>query len=402
MDRLNRILVVDDDETLREGIVESFKEENVEVIFCLTKDEAITKIDSRQYFDLIILDWFLENPEESILSQRVLSHLYDRHFIPVFIWSEYIDDFNSVRDSGKIKYPANLIVGISKDEITVTGLKDRIRQLLEQSLTAQVSRVYRESITHNLEKTFFELAEIPDEDLASILKILIGSEENIDWSNDFILNLIHRRLLADIGFIEKLKTLVMAATNITGTEELAKRRKIVNKVLYFQGTPNIIRCGDIVGLKAGDNVLKYGIIVTPDCDIEQKKTRYLEIIELKKINDAELSLTTDQKKVIMQYNPREPFYYFPSVLIDGDLDNDFVAILKAKIIVEALYEGNETKYPGVPQKLNYSGRYLFKDKEVQLTHICSKSNPYKSDFFQKLYANNSRVGTPDIKYLLEP
>lgn len=401
MDRLNRILVVDDDETLKGDIVESFKEENVDVIFCPTKDEAVNKIDSRQYFDLIILDWFLEDPEDSMLSQLVLSHLYNRRFVPVFIWSKHIDDFTNVRDAGSIKYPGKLIEGISKDEVTVGQLKGRIRQLLENSLTAQVSRVYRESIADNIEKTFFDLAEIPDEDLASILKILVGGEENIDWSNDFILNLIHRRLLADAGFTKKLRTLVLAAANNTGAEELAKRRKIVNKVLYFHGTPSIIRCGDLIEIKAGDNTLKYGIIVTPDCDIEQKRTRYLEVIELKRIDDAELRLTPGQKESITKYN-NDSFYYFPSISMNGDLDNDFVAILKAKFIIEALYEANEEKYPGVPQKLNYSGRYQFKGKEVQLIHICSKSNPYKSDFLQKLYANNSRVGTPDIKDLLKP
>jgi hypothetical protein len=394
-------LIIDDDESLKEDIVESFNEENVEVVFCLTKDEALNKIDSRQYFDLIILDWFLEDPEDSMLSQLVLSHLYDKRFLPVFIWSKHIDDFNSVKDAGKIKYPNILIEGISKDEITADQLKVKVRQLLENSLTAQISRVYRVNIADNLEKTFFELAEIPNKDMASILKILVGSEENIDWSNDFILNLIHRRLLADPEFIEKLRTLMLVATDSAGMEGLEKRRKIVNKVLYFHSTPSIIRCGDIIELKVDGNTLKYGVIITPDCDIEQKRTRYLEAIELKKIDDAELRLTASQKENIALYK-NDSFYYFPSVSINGDLSNDFVAILKAKFIIEALCEVNEEKYPGVPQRLSYSERYLFKNKEVQLVHICSKSNPYKSDFLQKLYANNSRVGTPDIKDLLKP
>jgi len=319
----------------------------------------------------------------------------------VFIWSKHIEDFNNVRAAGSIKYPGILIEGISKDEITVSQLKGRISHLLENSLTAQISRVYRDSIADNVEKTFFDLAEIPDEDLASILKILVGSEESIDWSNDFILNLIHRRLLADAEFIEKLRTLVLAAAINTGAEELAKRRKIVNKVLYFQAAPTIIRCGDIIELKAIDNILKYGIIVTPDCDIEQKRTKYLEVIELKKFDDTKLRLTPGQKENITKYN-NDSFYYFPSISINDDLSNDFVAILKAKFIIEAFYETNEEKYPGVPQKLNYSGKYLYEGREAQIVHICSNSNPYKSDFLQKLYANNSRVGTPDIKDLLKP
>ena len=47
-------------------------------------------------------------------------------------------------------------------------------------------------------------------------------------------------------------------TGNTGAEELVKRRKIVNRVLYFHATPSIIRCGDIVALKAEGNVIKYG------------------------------------------------------------------------------------------------------------------------------------------------
>ena len=176
---------------------------------------------------------------------------------------------------------------------------------------------------------------------------------------------------------------------------------IVNKVLYFHPTSNIIRCGDIIEIKKEGATLKYGIVVTPDCDIEQKKTRYIEVVELKKIDDSELNLNTDQKERIKKSN-YDSFYYFPSILIDGNLNNDFVAILKAKFILEPLYESNKEKYPAVSQKLNYSGKYQFKDKEVQLVHICAKSNPYKSDFLQKLYANNSRVGTPDIKDLWRP
>lgn len=401
MDRLNRILVIDDDESLKEEIEASFNEETIEVVFSSTKDDALKKIDAWQHFDAIILDWFLEDPDSSILSQLVLSHLYGKSFVPVFIWSKHIDDFNSVREAGSINYPNILIEGLSKDEITIDKLRSKIHQLFENSLTARISKVYRESITINLEKTFFELSEIPNEDLASILKVLIGSEENIDWSNDFILNLIHRKLLADNAFTEKLRSLVLAAADNLGTEELAKRRKIVNRVLYFHATPGIIRCGDIVVLKAEENVIKYGIVVTPDCDIEQRNTKYLEMVEMRSIDDPALKLNSTQKRDIQNFK-HDSFYYFPSLLIGGNLNNDFVAILKSKFIVEAAHESNEEKYPKVPQKLNYDGKFLCNGREVLLKHICAKSNPYKSDFLQKLYTNNSRVGTPDIKELLNP
>lgn len=401
MEQLNRILVIDDDESLKDEVIESFKEESVEVIFSLTKDDALQKIDSHQRFDLIILDWFLEEPDSSILGQSVINYLYDKSFVPVFIWSKHIDDFNSERETGSIKYPNILIEGISKDEISVDKLRTKIHQLFEDSLTAQISKIYRESITENLEKTFFELSEIPNEDLASILKVLVGNEENIDWSNDFILNLIHRKLLTNNDFTSKLKALITAAKDIIGEEELSKRRQIINKVLYYSSAPTVMRCGDIVKILEGATIVGYGIVVTPDCDIEQRKTRYLELIELRRIDDPELNFNTSQKDNIQKYN-HDSFYYFPSLLIDGSLENDFVAILKSKIVISAVVEGSTEKYPAVPYKLSYPGDFLYNGIRVKLVHICSKSNPYKSDFLQKLHANNSRVGTPDIKDILKP
>lgn len=401
MDELSRILFIDDDEKLRDEILVPFEEKHIEVVFCPTKDEALRKIDSRQYFDLIILDWFLEDPESSILSQLVLKHLNNRLFVPVFIWSNHLEDFRTELGSGSISYPKILIDGISKSEVSAKVLKDRIDQWLSTSIAAQISEIYRHSINQNLERTFFELAEVPNEDIASILKILVGSEENIDWSNDFILNLVHRKLLTDNVFTGKLKSLIAASADNLGNEELPKRRRIINKVLYFQPFSGIIRCGDIVELRRDGKTIKYGAVVTPDCDIEQRNTRYVEIIEMRNIDDPALNLNSDQKRDIRSFKC-DPFYYFPSLLIEGNLDNDFVAILKSKYIVEGICIDNEEKYPKVPQKLSYTGRFLFNGKEVQLVHICSKSNPYKSDFLQKLHTNNSRVGTPDIKDLLRP
>lgn len=400
MSELQRILFIDDEcETLREELSESFGT-TIDVIYCPTQDSAINELKSGKHFDLIILDWYLED-DNSNLSRLVLEFLYDRLFVPIFIWSHHMEDLNRSLESNEIKYPKMLIKPISKHEFSPESIKDMIGIWLESSPTAQISDIYRNSIRDNLEKVFFELSELRSGDLASILKVLVGDEENIDWSNDFILNLVHRKLLADDTFTANLKTLINAASNNLGNEELAKRRKIINKVLYYQSAPSIIRCGDIIKIQKDSEVLKYGIIVTPDCDIEQKRTKYLEIVELKRIEDAELRLTSGQKENIAQYN-HDSFYYFPSISIDGDIRDDFVAVLKAKLIIDALFDINDKRYPEVPQKLIYSGRYLYQGQEVQLVHICSKSNPYKSDFLQKLYANNSRVGTPDIKNLLKP
>src|SRR3990172_6796757 len=172
MNEIKRILFVDDEcETFREGLSESFGKD-IEIVYCPSKDSALKEIDSKKHFDLIILDWFLEEPDNSNLSQLVLQHLYNRFFIPVFIWSNHIEEFN--KESGSVRYPKMLIISISKSEITAGLIKGKIEKWLGSSLTAQISTVYRNCIRDNLEKTFFELADVSDVDISSILKVLVG------------------------------------------------------------------------------------------------------------------------------------------------------------------------------------------------------------------------------------
>jgi hypothetical protein len=96
----------------------------------------------------------------------------------------------------------------------------------------------------------------------------------------------------------------------------------------------------------------------------------------------------------------ESYYFFPAVPYEKSTV-DLVAVFKSKIILEEISDKENTKaYPKATEKLNYSGKFLFKGKEVSLTFICSKSNPYKSDFLHAFHSHNSRVGTPDIRKLL--
>jgi len=93
-------------------------------------------------------------------------------------------------------------------------------------------------------------------------------------------------------------------------------------------------------------------------------------------------------------------FYFPTVPFEESVI-DLVAIFKSKITLEEFPDKENTKvYPKASCKLGYSGKFLYKGKEVSVSFICSKSNPYKSDFLHSFHSHNSRVGTPDIRKLL--
>ena len=152
-------------------------------------------------------------------------------------------------------------------------------------------------------------------------------------------------------------------------------------------------------LKKGEKLLKLGIIVTPDCDLEQGSTKYVELIELKEMEDPMLGLNTGMKTKIAQFN-HPSYYFFPAMRFTDSGSFDFVAVYKSKMIIEGSVETGGTRYPGVSNKLTYSDEFSYNGQVIQMIHICSKSDPYKSDFLHNVHAHDSRVGTPDIRKLL--
>jgi CheY-like chemotaxis protein len=399
---MKRILFIDDNEELIGEIVQNF-DNSVEFIKCINTAEALEKIEDNIPFDFVILDWFLEHPEDSVMSKLVLAKMKAKHFRPVFIYSEHITDFEDACAKGEVNFPTHLIKGLSKQEFNdAETLRNELQKILDASLTTQISGIYRETIAKSLESVFFDLAELPEGEIASVIKVLVGESGNIDWSNDFILNLIHRKLLGNTAFVEKLETMINAAKDIDTEKTPELRRKLINRALYFSYNATTIKCGDIVSINISDESPKTAIIITPDCDLEWGKTRFLELIELRQMNDESLKIDFNNQKRIEDIisQREESYYFFPAVPL-GDSETDMVAVFKSKIILEELPEKAHTKiYPKASCKLGYSAKFLYRGKEVSLSFICSKSNPYKSDFLHSLHSHNSRVGTPDIKKLI--
>lgn len=393
---MNNILLIEEDEALAEKLKGEFESNNISVFLC--KDRASTEVyinDSHQ-FDAVILDWFFENPEDSTVSKLILKKLNKRHFRPVFIYTNNKSDFDQT-PSEEIDFPKNLISSHSKD----TGFKElrsRIDDLLANNITLQIADTYRKSIHRTFEEVLFELNNMDNVDIAKLLNRIYGNGENIDWSNDVIINLLHRALINNNDFIKNISGLLKRNNPTKSTPNSEESKRIANRLIYYHSKTNFIKNGDIVSIaNKRDRIVAYGIVVTPDCDIEWQKTKYLEIIELELISSLKLGLNTGQISAIKQYQ-NDSFYYFPAIIIDREL-KDFVAILKSKLIIQELSETSNPKYPCAKNRFLFSNMHLYRNVKVNLSLLCSISNPYKAEFLQKLHSNNSRVGIPDIKDL---
>jgi hypothetical protein len=234
-------------------------------------------------------------------------------------------------------------------------------------------------------------------DIAVVLKNIVGEADDIDWSNDFVLNLVHRRLINDTQFTENLKSLLAAANINKSTEDESLKKSIISKIMYFKSEPCFIHCCDIVELQINEIVNKIAIVVTPDCDIAHCNSRFLELIEMRLLDDPDVAMNIENKENVKKYN-HSSYYFLPALPLNGQKP-DYMAIFKSKLVIEENITGTAAKYPKASKRLAFSDKFIFQGKETTAKLVCGLSNPYRSDFLHFLHAHNSRVGTPDIKNL---
>lgn len=393
---IKNILIVDDHfEEFEEDLKNSFHEKDCKLHFCIDKESAMNALDSGINFDLVILDWYLER-ENNLLSKSVLTKIRSLFFIPVFIWTQHKVDYEESYNSGEIDFPKDLIYGVDKNEINPETIKEILEAQMSNCLTIKLSEIYRTMIHKGLEQIFFELSGIHNIELAVVLRIIMGDGDNVDWSSDFILNLLHRKLVREEVFESKLRELLITlpADNVT---EGKFKNLLINKILYFFPNSKYPRFGDIILYKT-EHIKLFGLIINPDCDLEQKKSRYIEIIELVKFDDATLQLTAGQKSQIKNNN-HPSFYYLPCMLYNH-VYTDLIAIFKSKTRLEAVRDYTGVKYPEIAtEKMSFDDKFIIGGKEVEIELISAFSEPYKSDLLNKLTSHNTRIGIPDIKKL---
>lgn len=394
---MRRILIIEDSQETLESLKDEFENADYETI-CYHDNNSVQKaLENDIPFDAVILDWYFVLPESSKLSREILKKLKHKCFVPVFVYTGHLEDFNNQTED-ELGYPQNMITGFDKT-IGEAELNKQIQKLINNNLAYKLALTYRESLKSHLERLFFELNDFQSSDLAKILKTIYGNGENIDWNNDIIITLLHRSLVSDDTFTKEVSEILKKVSDTTTSNNKEINRKIISRILYHYGKSDYIRNGDIVSVKNSyGTIISYGIVVTPDCDLEQKKTQFIDIIKIIEIDDIKIGLTNGQKENILKYN-HDSFFPLPAIYVNGKL-NDFVAILKSHFLIQEKEITAGTKFPSASKRHLYSHTFTLNGQNVKLEYICSKVNPYRAEFLHKLHSHNSRVGIPDIKNLL--
>ena len=392
---MKRILIIEDSQETLNALREEFENSGYETVCCSDFEAVQKKLENNHPFDAVILDWFFVLPDSSEYSKTILGKIKEKFFVPVFVYTGHLTDFNEQTEED-LGYPRNMLIGFDKT-ISTNELNEKINQLTESILTYKLAITYREKLKSHLEKVFFELNDSENSTLGKILKTIYGDGDNIDWNNDIIITLLHRSLVSDDSFTSSIAQLLRTTNENINNSDFNK--KIINKIMYHHGKSDFIRNGDIVIIKSTDSLVKgYGIVVTPDCDLENATCRQIEVVEIRAMDDNKMGLNNESKKQIKDYKHLSLFY-LPSIIVDNEL-KDFVVVFKHKHLFHEKDVADGTKFPKASKRLLYSQQFTLNDSDANIEFLCSLVNPYKEEFLQKLHNNNSRVGIPDIKNLL--
>lgn len=386
---MKRVIIIDDQaETQRESILEGFEGSDVELVLCPTKDEGMKWLESKALFDCIVLDWFLEEPESSILSRQILSSLNNKYFAPVLIYTAHAADFRHAKQNGEVSYPENLIREVDKNDFS--EIKNAVEGWLNENYTAKLSRIYMEKVYDSVHKTFCDLIKLPHGNIASVYKSIIYEGGSIDWGSDFIINLLLQEVISDNNFRSEITTLITELQNAAPATTTEERKRIIGKLLYHKANSGYIANADIIRINIGEQ-FEYGIITTPDCDLAQKNTKFVEFIELIPFGSRELL----NKNESISTNGNANHFYLPTVHLHGEEFIDLVAVFKSKKLLVSL-NNDGSRYPGVLNRVKYDGTFQLSTANCTVEYLCSLVNPYKSEFTQKRNSHDSRVGIPGI------
>jgi hypothetical protein len=262
---------------------------------------------------------------------------------------------------------------------------------LQTNTTARLSNIYIQKVYDKIHKTFWSLNEIPQGNIASVYKYIIAENGSIDWENDFIINLLLQNLTSDDDFRNNISAMVVQLQSENPVTTPEQKQKILSKILYSKTNSLFIRNCDIIKIQNG-NTFSYGIITTPDCDLTQGKSKYIEFVELKSFSDT---LGNSSERGYIKSNTSESHFLFLSLELSPNVFTDLVGVLKSKNII--VCQGNDAdKYPSVINRIKYSDSLQIDKSTCLVTYICSLVNPYKAEFIQRKSTHDSRIGIPSV------
>src|SRR5258707_5421636 len=172
--KLNNVLLIENSEVAIAEIKKQFEENEVTVTVAKDDVKAGVKIKDAT-FQMIILDWHLDETSTSELAKLCLEKIRDRLFVPVVVYTEELASFQGEADDVGKLFPNALIIALGKDDVNYPELLGRLEEIHARP-PLSLSEDLRQAMSISTERALYTLAEHSIDDLAMGLKTLIKTD----------------------------------------------------------------------------------------------------------------------------------------------------------------------------------------------------------------------------------
>lgn len=346
-------------------------------------------IDSMSICRVLILDWNFKRPTDndikylSINDENPLNILKEKNvYSIIYIYSQE-DISNDIKKELKNKFGQNRIFFSKKDknklEEEFTKICNSIKKFEEEHQYMQIPFVWSQAINRSVQNIFFELEQA---DINWIKEIKKKASNDVLEIIGIFHNILDESLIQNELLINELNKIITDESELDGE----KAAKLYQRIFYSKLNDNApIMTGDI--FKFADN--KYAILITPECEINNRKDMQLDFLSISSIKECikshpKLHALQDksfqscskdnQTKAKDAYNNNElSIHLLPSFPFYEDVYNQTACInFKTAFLAKEKndFSGKRTKY-----KLN---------------------SPYIQQLRQRYIAFFGRYGVPDI------
>lgn len=392
---LKCVLIIDDVEDVQRKVFEQFEAQGVTVLRASDQLELEQYLRKPRQFQMIILDWFLDDEMDSSASAQIcLKQIRNTYFVPVLVWTDRISSYEKEIDDVKKFFPAACIQGRSKEDVTFENLFGFLKNWYETT-PARLSDQFRYSLTTSVEKALYKLAEHSEDDLARGLKTLISlgdtSEIDIEHAVDVLLRLVGRVIYTDEDFINTVKQTVtgLELQNPPKTKQEVKiEKKLESRIkelhMYYTPSDSMVRMGDIIEIKVENNeqskVFK-GVVITPACDLARPKTPFLR---LALIQERTTEDTPGADKFVLSFLEDDTKAF----------EVCFHEILVVQNQILILDTPTEQQKPVMLYNHSYQ---TLTGEPVSLNPIRRLDEPYRADLLHCFVSHAGRIGVPEFK-----
>lgn len=267
--RIVSVLVVDDTPDQVKSVIDSLRARGCAVTHCTSQEAASNFLSSAVAFDLVVLDWHLD-ADNSKVAALVLADILDYCFVPVAVWTKFVDEAQEELDEGKYEFPRDMILAWDK-EIGAEGLQEEMIQWLDANPQARLALLWSRSVRLSLSDPIRRLQELQGEELGSLAQYV--------WSKGFssprlageallelLQSLLSRKLQKELGFVDRVAGILESQRELGAEMSTTKFADFRSVEMYSVRTEaTTIRTGDIID--GGGEPWEFAVVLTPACDL---------------------------------------------------------------------------------------------------------------------------------------